>query len=95
MNATKVEEVQGTRQRMPPRAVLERGRARQLAPHELGRLRAGGGDPRSSVKKAASVMLEAHTKGRAVARSCHEELAELYEERLRAKGLMFGTEPVG
>jgi ATP-dependent Clp protease adaptor protein ClpS len=47
------------------------------------------------VKKAASMMLEAHTKGRAVARSCHEELAELYEERLRAKGLKFGAEPVG
>jgi ATP-dependent Clp protease adaptor protein ClpS len=47
------------------------------------------------VKRAASVMWEAHTKGRAVARSCHEELAELYEGRLRAKGLMFGTEPVG
>ena len=40
-------------------------------------------------------MWEAHTEGRAVARSCHEELAELYEGRLRAKGLTFGTEPVG
>ena len=47
------------------------------------------------MKRAASVMLEAHTMGRAVARSCHEELAELYEVRLGAKGLMFGTEPVG
>ncbi len=40
-------------------------------------------------------MWEAHTKGQAVARSCHQELAELYEGRLRAKGLTFGTEPVG
>ena len=54
-----------------------------------------GATPGTSVTRAASVMLEAHTKGRAVARSCHEELAELYEERLRAKGLMFGAEQVG
>ncbi len=39
-------------------------------------------------------MLEAHTKGRA-AQSCHKELAELYEERLRAKGLTVSTELVG
>ena len=26
------------------------------------------------------------TNGRAVAKTCHRELAELYEERLRAKG---------
>ncbi len=38
---------------------------------------------------------EAHTKGRAVAKTCHRELAELYEERLRAKGLIVSVEPVG
>ena len=34
-----------------------------------------GATPGTSVKKAASVTWEAHTKGRAVVRSCHEELA--------------------
>ena len=36
---------------------------------------------------ATGVTWEAHTKGRAVAKTTHRELAELYEERLRAKGL--------
>ena len=41
-------------------------------------------------------MQEAHTKGRAVTKSSHREPAELYEERLRAMGLMTGsTEPQG
>jgi ATP-dependent Clp protease adaptor protein ClpS len=34
-----------------------------------------------------------HTKGQAVATSCHKELAELYEERLRGKGLTVSSEP--
>ena len=37
-----------------------------------------------SVKKATRIMWEAHTKGKAIAKRCHKELAELYEERLRA-----------
>ena len=32
-------------------------------------------------------------KGRAVAKTCHKELAELYEERLRTKGLTVSIEP--
>jgi ATP-dependent Clp protease adaptor protein ClpS len=51
--------------------------------------------PGMSAKRATSVMWEAHTKGRAVAKICHKELAELYEERLKAKGLTVSTEPVG
>ena len=47
--------------------------------------------PGTSVKKATKIMWEAHTKGKAVAKSCHRELAELYEERLRAKGLTVTT----
>ena len=43
--------------------------------------------PGTGVKRATKTMWEAHTKGRAVAKGCHEELAELYEERLREKGL--------
>ncbi len=49
--------------------------------------------PGMSVKKATKVMWEAHTKGKAVAKTCHKELAELYEERLRAKRLTVSIEP--
>ena len=45
------------------------------------------------VKMATGIMWETHTNGRAVAKICHKELAELYEERLRAKGLTASTEP--
>ena len=55
----------------------------------------GCGGPFSdlTVKKATSVTCEAHSRGRAVTKTCHKELAELYEERLRAKGLIVSTEP--
>ena len=46
-----------------------------------------------SMKKATRITWEAHTKGRAVAKTCHKELAELYEERLRATGLTVSVEP--
>jgi ATP-dependent Clp protease adaptor protein ClpS len=49
--------------------------------------------PGMSVKKATRVTWEAHTKGRAVVKMCHKELAELYKERLKAKGLTVSTEP--
>jgi ATP-dependent Clp protease adapter protein ClpS len=45
------------------------------------------------MKVATKVTWEAHTKGRAVTKTCHEELAEFYEERLRAKGLTVSIEP--
>jgi ATP-dependent Clp protease adapter protein ClpS len=38
-------------------------------------------------------MWEAHSKGRSIVKSCHRELTELYEERLRNKGLTVSTEP--
>ena len=49
--------------------------------------------PGMTYKKAAGIMYEAHKNGRAVAKSCHKELAELYEERLRGKGLSASIEP--
>ena len=49
--------------------------------------------PGMTVKSATKVTWEAHSKGRAVAKSCHKELAELYEERLRGKGLTVSIEP--
>ncbi len=49
--------------------------------------------PRMSMKRAVSIMLEAHTKGKAVATKCHKELAELYQEGLMAEGLTATIEP--
>ena len=45
-----------------------------------------------SMKRATEVAWEAHAKGRAVAKTCHKELAELCEERLREKGLTVSIE---
>ena len=49
--------------------------------------------PRMNLRRAVSIMLEAHTKGKAVATKCHKELAELYLEGLRAEGLIATIEP--
>ena len=45
------------------------------------------------MKRATRVTWEAHTKGRMVAKTCYREPAELYEERLREKGLTVSVEP--
>lgn len=49
--------------------------------------------PRMSERQAISIMLEAHTKGKAVAHKCHKELAELYADQLKSKGLSATIEP--
>ncbi len=49
--------------------------------------------PGTTIKRATKVMWKAHTTGRAVAKTCHKELAELYEERLKEKGLTATSEP--
>lgn len=49
--------------------------------------------PGMTIKKAAKIMYEAHSKGQAVVKSCHKELAELYEERLYKAGLSVSIEP--
>ena len=49
--------------------------------------------PGMTLKRAAAIMWEAHSKGKAVVKSCHKELAELYEERLRQQGLTVSIEP--
>ncbi len=49
--------------------------------------------PGMTIKRATKIMWKAHTTGRAVAKTCHKELAELYEERLREKGLTVSIEP--
>jgi ATP-dependent Clp protease adaptor protein ClpS len=49
--------------------------------------------PRMSVQQAVSIMIEAHTNGKAVAHKCHKELAELYAEGLHNGGLTASIEP--
>jgi ATP-dependent Clp protease adaptor protein ClpS len=51
--------------------------------------------PGMTLKKATRIMWEAHTRGKAVVKSCHKELAELYKERLLGKGLSVSIEPLG
>ncbi len=48
--------------------------------------------PGMTLKRATAIMWEAHSRGRAVVKSCHRELAELYEERLRREGLTVSIE---
>lgn len=43
--------------------------------------------PELDQERATAIALEAHTKGRAVVIRCPLELAELYRERLEARGL--------
>ncbi len=38
--------------------------------------------PGMTFKRATAIMWEAHRAGQAVVKSCHKELAELYEDRL-------------
>ena len=54
-----------------------------------------GAIPGMTLKKATKIMWDAHTAGKALVKSCHKELAELYEERLLAKGLTVSIEPGG
>jgi ATP-dependent Clp protease adaptor protein ClpS len=49
--------------------------------------------PGMMIKGATRVMWEARTKGKAVVKRCHKELAELYEERLQKEGLTASIEP--
>jgi ATP-dependent Clp protease adaptor protein ClpS len=49
--------------------------------------------PRMSPQRAVIIMLEAHTKGKAVVTKCHKELAELYREGLQNEGLISTIEP--
>jgi ATP-dependent Clp protease adaptor protein ClpS len=51
--------------------------------------------PGMTLKKATRIMYEAHTKGKAVVKCCHKELAELYRERLSQEGLSASIEPTG
>ena len=98
VNATKIEKAQGTRAGRkarvePPWNVVLHNDWENSMPRVVWVL--ARVVPGMTVKRVTGVMWEAHTKGRAVAKSFNKELAELYEERLRAKGLTASTEPVG
>lgn len=49
--------------------------------------------PRMSTRRAVAIMLEAHTRGKALVIKCHKELAELYQEGLQNEGLLASIEP--
>ena len=49
--------------------------------------------PGLSLKRATRIMYEAHSRGQAVVKRCHKELAELYKERLEGEGLKISLEP--
>ncbi len=49
--------------------------------------------PGMTIKQATKIMWKAHTTGRAVAKSCHKELAELYQDGLNNEGLISTIEP--
>jgi ATP-dependent Clp protease adaptor protein ClpS len=51
--------------------------------------------PGMTLAKATRIMWEAHSSGRAVVKSCHKELAELYVERLRSENLTADMEKAG
>lgn len=51
--------------------------------------------PDMNLKRATKTAWEAHSKGRAVVKRCHKELAELYKERLQGEGLTVSLEPAG
>ena len=51
--------------------------------------------PGMTLKKATKIMWEAHSAGKAIVKSCHKELAELYEERLLGQGATVSIEPGG
>ena len=48
--------------------------------------------PGMTLAKATRIMYEAHSTGQAVVKSCHKELAELYEEQLQSEGLTVSIE---
>ncbi len=49
--------------------------------------------PGMTLGRAIKIMYEAHSSGRAVAKRCHKELAELYKECLQGEGLTVSLEP--
>lgn len=51
--------------------------------------------PGMTLAKATRIMYTAHSSGKAVVKSCHKELAELYVERLQSENLTADMEKAG
>lgn len=49
--------------------------------------------PGMTFARATRITYQAHTTGQAIVKSCHKELAELYQERLREENLSVSIEP--
>jgi ATP-dependent Clp protease adaptor protein ClpS len=49
--------------------------------------------PGMPIKRVTRIIWEAHTKGKAVTKRCHKELAKLYKESLQKEGLTASIEP--
>lgn len=49
--------------------------------------------PGMTFARATRITYRAHTNGQAIVKSCHKELAELYQERLRRENLDVTIEP--
>jgi ATP-dependent Clp protease adaptor protein ClpS len=50
--------------------------------------------PRMNETKAVSIMMEAHRTGTGLVITCHQELAEMYQDILRGESLTVSIEPI-
>jgi ATP-dependent Clp protease adaptor protein ClpS len=96
MSATEVRKVEGTRtgnEAKPdlPWNVILHNDWENTMPEVVVKLRKV--IPGMTLKKATKIMWEAHTTGKALVKSCHKELAELYETRLQGERLSVSIEP--
>lgn len=49
--------------------------------------------PAMNARRATALMYEAHSKGQSTVKRCHQELAEMYAEKLQQRGLTASAEP--
>ena len=76
---------------LPPYKVILHNDDHNAMDHVVNALRKS--IPGMSLGKAAAVMWEAHTSGKAIVITCPLELAELYQQRLLSFGLTATIEP--
>ena len=79
--------------RLPPYKVILHNDDHNQMDHVVQSLRKSV--PGMSLAKAAAIMWEAHTAGKAIVIACPLELAELYQQRLQSFGLTATIEKDG
>ena len=79
------DEVDIRRRLLPPYNVILHNDDHNPIPHVVKALQKSV--PGMSFGRATATMWEAHTSGKAIVITCHLELAELYQQRLRSFGL--------